>query len=129
MVSRVPLSPAISVAGVSKRYRIYKRPIDRIWERLTGRVQHQSYWALRSVSFEVARGEILGLVGRNGAGKTTLLRLLTGVTSPTSGVIDIRHRMAAILELGSGFHPEFTGRENVFLGGAVVGMDLSLIHI
>ncbi len=123
MVSRVPLSPAIAVAGVSKRYRIYKRPIDRIWERLTGRVRHQSYWALRSVSFEVARGEILGLMGRNGAGKTTLLRLLTGVTSPTSGVIDIRYRMAAILELGSGFHPEFTGRENVFLGGAVLGMD------
>ncbi len=115
--------PAISVAGVSKRYRVYARPIDRLVEVVSRRSRHRPYWALRDVSFDVARGEILGLVGRNGAGKTTLLRLLTGVTRPTSGVIDIRHRMAAILELGSGFHPEFTGRENVFLGGAVIGMD------
>ena len=115
--------PAVSVAGVSKRYRVYARPIDRVVEMVTGRARHRPYWALRDVSFDIARGEILGLVGRNGAGKTTLLRLLTGVTLPTTGVIDIRHRMAAILELGSGFHPEFTGRENVFLGGAVIGMD------
>ena len=123
MLSRVGELPAVSVAGVSKRYRVYVRPIDRVVEMVTRRPRHRPYWALRDVSFEIARGEILGLVGRNGAGKTTLLRLLTGVTLPTTGVIDIRHRMAAILELGSGFHPEFTGRENVFLGGAVVGMD------
>jgi lipopolysaccharide transport system ATP-binding protein len=115
--------PAISMAGVSKRYRVYARPIDRVVDMITGRSRHRPYWALRDVSFDIARGEILGLVGRNGAGKTTLLRLLTGVTLPTTGTIDIRHRMAAILELGSGFHPEFTGRENVFLGGAVMGMD------
>ena len=114
---------AISIFKVSKRFRLYPRPIDRVIERLTGLTRHQAYWALRDVSLEVARGEILGLVGRNGAGKTTLLRLLTGVTRPTTGTIDIRHRMGAILELGSGFHPEFTGRENVFLGGAVIGMD------
>jgi lipopolysaccharide transport system ATP-binding protein len=123
MPSEVRGLPAVSVAGVSKRYRVYARPIDRVVEMVTRRPRHRPYWALRDVSFDIARGEILGLVGRNGAGKTTLLRLLTGVTLPTTGVIDIRHRMAAILELGSGFHPEFTGRENVFLGGAVIGMD------
>ena len=128
MLSKVGGLPAVSVAGVSKRYRVYARPIDRVVEMITRRSRHRPYWALRDVSFDIARGEILGLVGRNGAGKTTLLRLLTGVTLPTTGVIDIRHRMAAILELGSGFHPEFTGRENVFLGGAVIGMDDDEIH-
>jgi len=84
--------------------------------------------AVKGIDLQVERGICFGVLGPNGAGKTTLLRLLTGVTLPTTGVIDIRHRMAAILELGSGFHPEFTGRENVFLGGAVIGMDDDEIH-
>ena len=114
--------PVITVDGVSKRYRLYSRPIDRIIEFVTGRARHQPYWGLRDVSFSIGSGEIVGIVGRNGAGKSTLLRLLTGISTPTSGEITIRARMSAILELGSGFHPELSGRENVYLGGAVLGM-------
>ena len=114
--------PAISVRGVSKRYRLYSRQSDRLVEWLTRHPRHRPFWALRDVSFQVARGEIVGVIGRNGAGKTTLLRLLTGISPPTSGEIDVNYKMSAILELGSGFHPEFSGRENVSLGGAVLGM-------
>ncbi|MGI8422860.1 MAG: ABC transporter ATP-binding protein [Chloroflexota bacterium] len=114
---------ALSVQHVSKRYRLYQRHQDRVLELLSRRPAHRPFWALRDVSFDVQRGEIVGIVGRNGAGKTTLLRLITGISAPTEGEIDINYRMSAILDLGSGFHPDFTGRENVFLGGAVLGMD------
>ncbi|HEU5314678.1 MAG TPA: ATP-binding cassette domain-containing protein, partial [Chloroflexota bacterium] len=114
--------PALSVHRVSKRYVVYRRQSDRLAELLTRRPRHRAFWALRDVSFDVARGEIVGVIGRNGAGKTTLLRLLTGVSAPTSGEIDVNYPMSAILELGSGFHPDFTGHENIFLGGAVLGM-------
>lgn len=114
---------AIAVRGVSKRYRVYRRHSDRLLEWLTRRPRHRPFWALSDVSFSVRRGEIVGVIGRNGAGKTTLLRLLTGISAPTQGEIDVNYRMSAILELGSGFHPEFSGRDNVFLGGAVLGMD------
>jgi lipopolysaccharide transport system ATP-binding protein len=113
---------AISVRHVSKRYAVYRRQSDRIVEWLTRRQRHRPFWALRDVSFDVRRGEIVGIVGRNGAGKTTLLRLLAGISAPTAGEIEVNYRLAAILELGSGFHPEFSGRDNVFLGGAVLGM-------
>ena len=115
--------PAIVVRGVGKRYRVYRRQSDRLAEWITRRPRHRPFWALRDVSFDVRRGEIVGVIGRNGAGKSTLLRLLTGISLPTEGEIDVFHRMSAILELGSGFHPEFSGRENVFLGGAVLGME------
>jgi lipopolysaccharide transport system ATP-binding protein len=107
---------------VSKRFRLYARQQDRLAEWLTRRPRHRPFWALRDVSFDVRRGEIVGVIGRNGAGKTTLLRLITGISAPTAGEIDVNYRMSAILELGSGFHPDFSGRENVFLGGAVLGM-------
>lgn len=114
---------AIAVRGAGKRYQVYRRHSDRAVEWVTRRPRHRPFWALRGVSFDVHRGEIVGVIGRNGAGKTTLLRLLTGISAPSEGEIDVNYRMSAILELGSGFHPEFSGRENVFLGGAVLGME------
>ena len=118
----VSRAPALSLRGVSKRYAVYGRQYDRLIEWLTHRPRHRSFWALRDVSFDVGSGEIVGIVGRNGAGKTTLLRLLAGISPPTAGEIEVNHRLSAILELGSGFHPELTGRDNVFGGGAVLGL-------
>ena len=102
--------------GVSKRYRI-RRPASPGDAPVRG-----DFWAIHDVSFEVPHGETLGIIGRNGAGKSTILKLLSRITTPTSGTITLAGRVAALIEVGSGFHPELTGRENVFLSGAILGM-------
>ncbi len=105
---------------VGKRYRL---PVpDAPGRRRWGRRHARDFWALRDVSFEVRAGETLGIVGPNGAGKSTLFKLLAGITAPTTGEIQVRGRLAAMIEVGSGFHPELTGRENVYLSGAILGM-------
>jgi len=97
-------------------------PLRRIGERHDARLEGQTFWALRNVSFEVRQGEVLAIIGRNGAGKSTLLKILSRVTGPTEGRIRLRGRVASLLEVGTGFHQELTGRENVFLNGAILGM-------
>ncbi|MET1114288.1 MAG: ABC transporter ATP-binding protein [Comamonas sp.] len=115
---------AIDASDLSKRYPLYNNPSDRLMHLLWGRKQsqEQSFWALQDVNLQVARGEVVGLVGRNGAGKSTLLQLLCGTIPASSGQLRVQGRVAALLELGAGFNPDFTGIENIFMNGAILGM-------
>jgi homopolymeric O-antigen transport system ATP-binding protein len=114
--------PAISVRSVSKTYKLYARPVDRLYELFSGQRRHTERHSLRNVSFDVQHGEVVGIIGANGAGKSTLLRIIASRLEPTSGSIAVDGSVVAILELGTGFHPEFTGRENVYLGGLCLGL-------
>ena len=115
---------AIDVAGLGKRYEIYDRPHQRLFQTILRgrRTFYREFWALSDVTLSVQRGETVGLVGRNGSGKSTLLQLVAGTLTPTTGIVRTHGRIAALLELGSGFNPEFTGRENVYLNGAILGI-------
>ena len=121
------MATALRVEGVSKRYRIYDRPNDRLKEMLTrGRwKRHQEFWALKEVSFEIEAGTTTGIIGPNGSGKSTLLQIMTGTLEPTHGSVWHEGRIAALLELGSGFNNEFTGIENVFMNAALMGFSRS----
>src|SRR5579863_3704729 len=114
----------LHVQNVSKVYRLYRRPVDRLTEFLRFARHHPpaEFWALRDVSLSVERGEVLGVVGPNGSGKSTLLEIVSGILEPTRGRVLTSGRIAALLELGAGFNPEFTGRENVFLNGEILGI-------
>lgn len=128
MAATAPASPvetAVSVRDIGKCYRVYNKPQDRLKQMVMSRfgVQYGTdFWALRHVSFDLAPGERFGIIGRNGSGKSTLLQMIAGTLAPTEGEVVIRGRVSALLELGSGFNPEFTGRENVFINGAIHGL-------
>jgi len=115
-------APAIVADGLTKVYKSYRRPADRLWEALLRRPRHSELRALDDVSFALPKGEGLGVIGENGAGKSTLLKVLCGVTQATAGSLRVDGRVAAILELGAGFHPEFTGRQNAVLNAALLGL-------
>lgn len=115
-------TPRITVNGLNKEFRIYERPQDRLTELFTRKPRHQIYHVLKDISFAVADGKSFGIIGNNGAGKSTLLKLLVGTLQPTSGSIDVNGQVAALLELGAGFHPEFTGRRNIYLNAALLGV-------
>ena len=115
---------AIKVENLSKCYQIYDKPHQRLLQGFLGskKQYYKEFWALKDVSFEIKKGETVGIIGRNGSGKSTLLQIICGTLTPTGGTVETYGRIAALLELGSGFNPEFTGRENVYMNAAVLGL-------
>lgn len=115
----------ISVRNMSKRYKLYRTPVDRLKELIHPfrRRYHQEFWSLKDVSFELHKGEAIGVLGKNGSGKSTLLQVLSGILQPNEGEVSVKGRVSALLELGAGFDPEFTGRENVYMNGALMGLN------
>jgi lipopolysaccharide transport system ATP-binding protein len=126
----MPACGIISIDRASKCYRVYAHPQDRLKELLSlgRRRYYRELWALHNVSLDVARGECVGIVGRNGSGKSTLLQIITQTLRPSAGTVTVRGRVAALLELGSGFNPEFSGRENVFLNATILGLSQAQIE-
>ncbi|MEN8174642.1 MAG: ABC transporter ATP-binding protein [Pseudomonadota bacterium] len=117
----------IRFSGVGKSYRSYGHPIERLREIITRRPRHREFHALRDVNLDIQQGEVVGIVGRNGAGKSTLLKLVAGIIVPTAGQVQASGKISALLELGTGFHPEMTGRENVYTSGAIMGLTTAQI--
>ena len=131
------MNPIISAQQVSKQYRVHRDRPDSLKEAVVRRQKNRSsseFWALKDVSLDIERGSFFGLIGHNGSGKTTLLKLMAGIHTPSSGQLKVNGRVSALLELGSGFHPELSGRENIYLNGAILGltrkeMDLAVDEI
>jgi lipopolysaccharide transport system ATP-binding protein len=114
---------AISLKNISKCYKRYTHPVDRLIEILVpGKTKAQEFWALRDINIDIFKGETLGIIGHNGSGKSTLLQIIAGTLTPTTGAVDVKGRVSALLELGSGFNLEFTGRQNVFFNGQLLGL-------
>ncbi|MBT9316769.1 ABC transporter ATP-binding protein [Leptothoe spongobia] len=114
---------SISLTNVSKAFKRYHRPVDRLKEiLLPGKQRADEFWALQNINLEIPKGETIGIIGRNGSGKSTLLQIIAGTLQPTTGNIKVNGRVSALLELGSGFNPEFTGRQNVFFNGRILGL-------
>ena len=120
--------PVLDARDLGKAYRIYRNPGDRLKQLVWGGARHEEFWALRGIDVRLEHGETLGVIGHNGAGKSTFLQLVCGTLRPTTGTLAVNGRIAAMLELGAGFNPEFTGRENVMLSGAVLGLSQSQLR-
>ena len=126
--SEAPSLPLLRVEGLGKEYRLYASARSRLKALISGRATHRSHWALRDISFELHQGQCLGVIGNNGAGKSSLLKMLAGTMHPSNGTLERQGRVTAILELGAGFHPDFTGRDNLYFGGSLIGIDAATMR-